>query len=144
MVMYIMDPYRNVDFGSPLDVRSVATGLTMLRLWKKYMQLTGGRLMSKKGAASDPASGGNFITSQTFDSLEIQCHAAIDHQLAPFLHGEEKSCKYSSPKNASTVATERFIGQMQAKTSHFHSLNQEPSVEISTKQSVGKWKQINF
>ena len=129
MVIYIMDPYRNVDFGSPPDVvESIATGLTMLRLWRKHVQLTKGHLTAQRGAAGNPAKRGNFITAQTYDSLEIQCHAAIDHQLALFLHANNYGEKYASPKNASTVATEKFIGQMQAKSSHFHSLNQEPSV----------------
>ena len=155
MVVHIMDPYRNVAFGSPPDVvQSIGTGLTMLRLWRKYLQLTKGRLTAQKGASSNPAKRGNFLTAQTYESLEIQSHAAIDHQLALFLHGGNNAANYASPKNASTVATERFIGQTQAKTAHYHSLNQEPSVadvvdrvskiqhNINTIQKLAKYKVV--
>jgi hypothetical protein len=99
----------------------------MLRLWRKSLLLNQMQLVAKKGATSDPEKRGCFITSQTYESLEVQCHAAIDHQLALYLHSID-GYKHISPRNASTIATEKFIGQSQAKTSHLQSLNQEPSV----------------
>ena len=129
MIIYMMEPFRNVAFGTPLElVKSIATGLTMLRLWRQYLKCTGRKLSAQNGAKTTPSKRGNFITSQTYDSLEIQCHAAIQHQLALYLHSPQDGHNYAVPKNASTIATERFIGQSQAKTSHLQSLNQEPSV----------------
>ena len=40
MIHYLMAPYKDVTIGSPVDaVCSIATGLTFLRLWKKYLEL---------------------------------------------------------------------------------------------------------
>ena len=129
MIHSLREPYSNPHFGSPLEVvKSVATGLTMLRLWRRYLLLEKARLTSQRGAKSDRTRRGNFITTQTYETLELQCHAAILHQMALFLYARENGHQFASPKNASTVATERFIGQSQAKTSHVQSLNQEPSV----------------
>ena len=52
----------------------------------------------------------------------------IHHQLVMFLHGKTDGKDYASTRNASTLATERFIGQSQSKTTELQSLCQEPSV----------------
>ena len=44
-----------------------------------------------------------------------------------FLHCNTRGKDYASTRNASTIATERFIGQSQAKTTQLQSLCQEPS-----------------
>ena len=128
-VTCLMDPARNVCFGSPIEVvRSVSKGLLMLRLWRKYLILSGLPLDSKPGAASEKSKRGCFISKQTYDSLELQAHAIIIHQLAMFLHCYNRGKSYACTGNASTLATERFIGQSQAKTTELQSLCQEPSV----------------
>ena len=38
-------------------------------------------LSTQKGAAANPGKRGNFITAQTYDSLEFQCHTATDCQV---------------------------------------------------------------
>ena len=60
----VMEPARNVKFGSPVDVvRSVAKGLFMLRLWKRYLLLQGLPLDAKPGAAKEPSKRGCFISA---------------------------------------------------------------------------------
>ena len=74
------------------------------------MKYFGRKLAAQNGAKTTPNKRGNYITTQTYDSLEIQCHAAIQHQLALYLHSSQDGHNYAVPKNASTIATERFIG----------------------------------
>ena len=93
----VMEPARNVKFGSPVDVvRSVAKGLLMLRLWKRYLLLQGLPLDAKPGAAKEPSKRGCFISAQTYSSIEIQAHATIHHQLAMFLHCNTQGIDYVS------------------------------------------------
>ena len=127
MIYYIMLPFRDLNMTPPEIVRSVGTGPMMMRLWKKYLELSQLPLQSGKGAAKDSKKQGCFITSETYTSLEIQVHATIDHQLAMFLHGTQ-SPNYSSPCKASTIYTEKFIGQSQCKTTHVQGTNQEPTL----------------
>ena len=126
MIICMMKPYTSLEVTNPVEiVRSVAQGLTMLRLWKRYLMLNNKPLTSKSSGKKKIRS--NFITQETYVSLEIQSHAAIDHQLVLFLHQSDLNDMLFSLQSASTVSTERFIGQSQAKTNHLQSTNQEPT-----------------
>ena len=126
MIICMMKPYTSLEMTTPVDVvRSISKGLTMLRLWKRYLILNNMPLTAKSSNKKKIKS--NFVTNETYVSLEIQSHAAIDHQLALYLHRNELQSMLFSLQNASTVSTERFIGQSQAKTTHLQSTNQEPT-----------------
>lgn len=127
MVYSIMKPFRDLLLSPEEAVSDVAKGLTMLRLWKKYLMLNQHPVKAKSGAKTDPKRRGWFLTDMTYNSLEIQCHAVIDYQLALFLHAPTKGQCFASPYNASTICTERFISQNQANTTQFQSTIQEPS-----------------
>jgi hypothetical protein len=101
----------------------------ILRLWKKWLELSNMPLCAKPAAAKNPKLRGHFITKQTYDSSEIQAHATIFHQLALFLHSNNLRAGNTSPRRASTLSTERVIGQMQSKTNHIQdSCNDVPTV----------------
>ena len=140
MVMCLMRPYTDLDMQDPSDIiRSVAKGLMMLRLWRKYLMINKYPLSAKPGAATDTSKRGWFLTKETYDSLEIQAHATIDYMLALYLHRSSNKV-FMSPHNASTICTEKFIGQTQSKTTHLQSTNQEPTFA----ETLDRAAQIQF
>ena len=61
MVIAIMRPYTDLDMQNPSEiVQSVAMGLMMLRLWRKYIIINKHPLTTKPGAANDPSKRGGF------------------------------------------------------------------------------------
>ena len=128
MIEALMSPFTTI--LDPVSVvENVSKGLTIMRLWKKWLELKKIQLYAKAGAAKNSKLRGHFITRQTYDSLEIQGHAAILHQLALFQHSVRREPAQATPRRASTITTERFIGQMQSKTNHIQdSCRDVPSV----------------
>ena len=125
-VHHLIEPFRVPDFGSPKDVqRSVLCGITILRLWRKVLELKKMPLHSKPGAKSDPTKRGKFITYGCYKTAEIHFAAATIHQLAMFLHFKELGPMWASPYNSGTKTTERIIGEMQGKTTELQSLDSQ-------------------
>ena len=127
-VYCIIEPFRDLQFGSPSQVqRSVSKGITILRLWKKVLELKKLRLRATKGAKSDPKKRGHFLTYGCETTAEILFAAATLFNLALFLHFPHKGPSWSSPRNAGTRATERMISELQGKTNQIQSLNAQPT-----------------
>ena len=62
-VFHLIEPFRKPNFGSPSDVQqSVSCGITILRLWRKVVELQKLHLHSKPGAKKTPENRGNFVT----------------------------------------------------------------------------------
>ena len=79
-VFHLIEPFRKPDFGSPCDVeKSVSCGITILRLWKKVVELQKLLLHSKRGAKSTPANRGHFVTRGCYLTAEVLFAAASLH-----------------------------------------------------------------
>ena len=75
VVHHLIEPFRVPDFGSPKDVqRSVSCGITILRLWRKVLELKKMTLHSKPGAKNNPSACGRyFLLLQPFTSWLCSC-----------------------------------------------------------------------
>ena len=127
MAYAMMAPYWEPGSLSPQGVESVAKGLTIMRLWNKYLEISCLLLYPKPKSKHDPTKRGMFISQQAYESLELQCAAAIIYQLTLYIHAPDKGSEFPSPCNISTISLERFIVQTQNKTTHFQGTNQEPT-----------------
>ena len=127
-VCRLIDPFRKIDFGCPADMQeSASSGITILRLWKRLLELKKKPLHSKPGAKSDPAKRGKFLTSGCYTTAEILFSAVTLYQLAMFLHFKHLGLSGSSLYNTGTKSTERIISELQGKTNEIRSLDSQPS-----------------
>lgn len=125
---YLTAPYQDPDFGSQGQIlESVSTGITILRLWKKSVELHKLRMNAKPEAATDPKKRGNFLTYGSYVTAEIQFTAATSHCLMMFLHFYNIGPKGCSPNLSGTKATERIISEVQGKTTHIQCLDAQPT-----------------
>ena len=127
-VFHLIEPFRKPDFGSPFEVqKSVSCGITILRLWRKVLELQKLSLHSKPGAKKTPANRGHFITRGCYLTAEVLFAAATLHQLAMFLHFPDEAAAWASPHNSGTKSTERIISELQGKTTELQSLDSQPT-----------------
>ncbi|KAL9977299.1 hypothetical protein ACROYT_G014689 [Oculina patagonica] len=127
-VFHLIQPFRKPDFGSPFDVqKSVSCGITILRLWRKVVELQKRLLHSKPGAKKIPANRGHYITRGCYLTAEVLFAAATLHQLAMFLHFPNEAEAWASPHNSGTKTTERIISELQGKTTELQSLDSQPT-----------------
>lgn len=62
-MFHLIEPFRKPNFGSLSDVQqSVSCGITILRLWRKVVELQKFRLHSKPGTKKTLENRGNFVT----------------------------------------------------------------------------------
>lgn len=141
-VYHLTEPFFDVSFGTPGQIQeSVSTGISILRMWKKYLELSfPGKLHSKTNSKDIKEYRGMFITRETYQTAEILFSAASLHQLALYLHKKEENGRWASPFNSGTQTTEKIIAQMQGKTSQLQSLNAQPSVA----DVLSKASQVQF
>lgn len=100
---------------------SVSSGITILRLWKRLLELTKIPLHSKPGAKSDPAKRGRFLTNGCYTTAEILFSATTLYQLPMFLHFKHLSLSGSSLHNTGTKSAERIVN-FRGKPTRFSSL----------------------
>ena len=125
----LLDPFRKIDFGSPAEIQSsVSSAITVLRLWKKVLELKKMPLHSKPGAKTDPSKRGRFLTNGCYVTAEILFAAATLYQLAMFLHFRDVGLAGSSLYNTGTKSTERIISELQGKTNEIQSLDSQPTL----------------
>ena len=126
-VFYLTEPFRNLSFGTPADVQaSVSCGMTLLRLWKRTVSISKGRLRSGKGAIENPKQRGNFVTYGCELTAEILYSTATLYNLLP-LHFKDTGVPWASPHFSGTRTTEKIIGELQGKTVQFQFLNAQPT-----------------
>ena len=127
-MFHLIEPFRKPNFGSLSDVQqSVSCGITILRLWRKVVELQKLRLHSKPGAKKTPENRGNFVTRGCYLTAEILFAAATLHQLAMFAHFPDEARAWASPYNSGTKTTERIISELQGKTTELQSLDSQPT-----------------
>lgn len=117
-----------MDFGSPAAIQeSVSSAITVLRLWKRVLEIKKMPLHSKRGAKLDPTKHGKFLTHGCYTTAEILFSAATLYQLAMFLHFKHLGISGSSLFNTGTKSTERIISEIQGKTNEIQSLDSQPT-----------------
>ncbi len=125
---HLTQPFYQADFGSPEDIqRSVSTGITIFRLWRKYLELKKIRLHAQAHAKKNRDKRGHFLTYGAYTTAELIFSAASLHCLAMFLHFKEFGPTLCSPKRSGTISTEKIIGQLQGKTTNIQSLDTSPT-----------------
>ena len=86
-VFHLIEPFRKPNFGTPFDVqKSVSSGITVFRLWKKALELQNLPLNSKAGAKKNPSHRGNFVTRGCYlDCRNIirSCHFTSARDVPP-------------------------------------------------------------
>ncbi len=127
-VYHLTQPFHDFGFGSPEEIqKSVSTGMTIFRLWRKYLELKNIRLHAQAGAAKQKEKRGHFLTYGAYTTAELLFSAATLHCLAMFLHFKNAGPELCSPHRSGTISTEKIIGQLQGKTNQLQSLNVSPT-----------------
>ena len=109
-VYALIEPFRNIQFGTPADVqKSVSKCITLLRMWKKILEPKKLRLKAIKGAKNDLGKRGHFLNYGCELTAEVFFAAVTLYNLAIFLHFPHVGPSWCSPRNAGTRATERII-----------------------------------
>ena len=127
-VYHLTQPFYDIGFGSPEEIqKSVSTGITIFRLWRKYLELKKIKLHAQGGAAKHKEKRGHYITYGAYTTAELIFSAATLHCLVMFLHFKDAGPTLCSPHRSGTISTEKIIGQLQGKTNQLQSLNVSPT-----------------
>ena len=140
-VHFLTEPFFNASYGSPEEIqKALSTGISILRLWKKYLELKKMKLHSQKNAAKIKERRGNFITYGAYTTSELLFSAGCQHSLAMFLHFKHLGPEVCSPHRSGTITTEKIIGQLQGKTNQLQSLDTSPTYA----DMINKTKDLAF
>ena len=99
-VHFLTEPFFNASYESPEDIKkALSTGITILQLWKRYLEIKKMRLLSQTNAAQIKERRGNFITYGAYTTSELLFSAGTLHSLAMYLHFKHLGPDvYSPPK----------------------------------------------
>ena len=105
---HLTEPFYNADFGTPEDIQmSVSTGITIFRLWRRYLELKRLRLHALPNASKIKERRGHFLTYGAYTTAELIFSAASLHRLAMFLHFKDFGPSLCSPHRSGTISTEK-------------------------------------
>lgn len=125
---HLTEPFYNVEFGTPEQIQmSVSTGITIFRLWRRYLELKKMRLHALPNASKIKEKRGHFLTYGAYTTAELIFSAASLHCLAMFLHFKDLGPSLCSPNRSGTISTEKIIGQLQGKTTNIQTLDTSPT-----------------
>lgn len=140
-VHFLTEPFFNANYGSPEEIqKALSTGITILRLWKRYLELKKMKLHSQTNVAKIKERRRNFITYGAYTTSELLFSAGTQHSLAMFLHFKHLGPEVCSPHRSGTIATEQIIGQLQGKTNQLQSLDTLPTYA----DMINKTKDLAF
>ena len=125
---HLTEPFYNVEFGTPEQIQmSVSTGITIFRLWRRYLELKKMRLHALPNASKIKEKRGHFLTYGAYTTAELIFSAASSHCIAMFLHFKKFGPSLCSPYCSGTISTEKIIGQLQGKTTNIQTLDTSPT-----------------
>uniref|UniRef100_A0A7M5TTT6 Uncharacterized protein n=1 Tax=Clytia hemisphaerica TaxID=252671 RepID=A0A7M5TTT6_9CNID len=127
-VIYLFEPFLNPSSDPIYMQTSISTGITVLRIWRKILQLKKKRLTAAPKAAKEPAKRSFFLTYGCYKTAEILFASATSYMLTIFLHFKHLGPTALSPFKCGTKATERIISEVQGKTNQFQSLDAQPTL----------------
>ena len=140
-VHFLTEPFFNASYGSPEDIqKALSTGITILRLWKRYLEIKKMKLHSQTNAAKIKERRGHFVTYGAYITSELLFSAGTLHSLAMYLHFKHLGPAAYSPQRSGTIATEKIIGQLQGKTNQIQSLDTSPTYA----DMINKTKDLTF
>ncbi len=127
-VSHLMKPYFSLELKSYSEVMtSIATGIYILRFWKRYLELNNQSLQPKTGNASYTKCKGKFITKTNYYASEPLYSGTIGYLLTLLVHFKDKLSHWCCPVNTGTLTTERMISQILGKNNHLQSLDAQPT-----------------
>lgn len=140
-VHFLTEPFFNASYGSPEDIqKALSTGITILRLWKRYLEIRKMRLHSQTNAAKIKERRGNFITYGAYTTSELLFSAGTLHSLAMYLHFKHLGPDIYSPQRSRAIAAKKIIEQLQGKTNQIQSLDTSPTYA----DTINKTKDLSF
>lgn len=106
--LWIHEPFRNENFGSPLAVtQSLWAGVMTWRRWRKYVELASGIGLQD-----------NFISRSHYLTLELLGHAGILHQLVLYLAFPDLDIKEYSLRNTGNRSIEAMHSVLRGGTAN--------------------------
>ena len=103
IIIIIIEPFYDVGFGTPEQIQmSVSTGITIFRLWRRYLELKKMRLHALPNASKTKEKGGHFLTYGAYTTAELIFSAASLHCIAMFLHFKKFGPSLCSPNCSGT------------------------------------------
>ena len=119
IIIIISEPFYDAEFDTPEQIQmSVSTGITIFRLWRRYLELEKMRLHALPNASRIKEKRGHFLTYGAYMTAELIFSAASSHCIAMFLHFKTFDPSLCSPNCSGTISTEKIIGQLQGKTTN--------------------------
>ena len=136
-VHFLTEPFFNANYVCPEDIQKA---LSILRLWKRYLEIKKIKLHSQTNAAKFKERRGNFITYGAYTTSELLFSAGTLHSLAMYLHFKHLGPDVYSPQKSGTITTEKIIGQLHGKTNQIQSLDTSPTYA----DMINKTKDLRF
>ena len=128
IIIIITEPFYDVEFSTPEQIQmSVSTGITIFRLWPRYLELKKMCLPALPNASKIKEKIGHFLTYGAYTTAELIFSAASLHCLAMFLHFKDLGPSLCSPNRSGTISTEKIIGQLQGKTTNIQTSDTSPT-----------------
>lgn len=126
-VCSLLRPCRESTLTYKEAMVSVTTGLYILRLWKKYLEISSLRLHSMNNTSQDPSRRGCFITMACYDCAELIYSGVVGYFLTMFIHFPDKLKLNRFPLKIGTTSTERIISEIQGQTTYNQYLDKQPT-----------------
>ena len=128
IIIIITEPFYNVEFSTPEQIQmSVSTGITIFRLWPRYLELKKMCLPALPNPSKIKEKRGHFLTYGAYTTAELIFSAASSRCVAMFLHFKKFGPSLSSPNRSGTISTEKIIGQLQGKTTNIQTSDTSPT-----------------
>lgn len=115
-VHFLTEPFFNASYGSPQDIqKALSTGITILRLWKRYLEIRKMRLHSQTNAAKIKERRGNFITYGAYTTSELLFSAGTLHSLVMYLLFKHLGPEYIRHKGPEQLLQRRSLNSCRGK-----------------------------
>ena len=90
IIIIITEPFYDVEFSTPEQIQmSVSTGITIFRLWPRYLELKKMCLPALPNASKIKEKRGHFLTYGAYTTAELIFSAASSHCVAMFFALQE-------------------------------------------------------
>ena len=109
-VHFLTEPFFNASYGSPEVIqKALSRGISILQLWKRYLDLKKMKLHSQKNVAKIKERRGNIVTYGAYTTSELLFYVGCQHSLAMVLHFKHLRPEVCSPHRSGTITTEKII-----------------------------------
>ena len=123
IIIIIIEPFYDVEFSTPEQIQMSVSGITIFRLWPRYLELKKMCLPALPNASKIKEKRGHFLTYGAYTTAELIFSAAS----TMFLHFKKFGPSLCSPYCSGTISTEKIIGQLQGKTTNIQTSDTSPT-----------------